>query len=354
MILVTGAGGHLGANLVRRLLRDGEAVRVLIRGDRTVRPRALEGLAVERAFGDLGDAAAVRRAVEGCERIYHCAARVSTTSGRKHEIYRSNVLGTRHVLDAARRAGAARVVVTGSFSATGEVPGRPSTEDDPFRPFARHTPYTVSKVLVEHECLRAAAAGLDVVIATSTAIIGPHDYGPSRMGRLLLDFAHGRLRAYLPGGFEFVSAADLVEGHLLAMRHGRPGRKYLLSTQFRTVDELMDLYSAVCGVPKPALRVPPALMAAAAHVAEPVLSALAPRRRARFSPAAIRFLRSQRRADCSRAVTELGYRPTDIAAAVEQAYACFVRRRLIDRPRSAAAAPLPKRRTAPGVPVGAP
>ncbi|GAA2511928.1 NAD-dependent epimerase/dehydratase family protein [Streptomyces gobitricini] len=327
---------------------------MLVRGDRAVRPPALEGLAVERAFGDLRDAEAVHRAVEGCDRVFHCAAQVSTTSGAKQEIYRTNVLGTRNVLVAARRTGVTRVVATGSFGATGEAPGRPSAEDQPFYPFSRHAPYTMSKVLAEHECLRAAAEGLDVVIAASTAIIGPHDYAPSRMGRLLLDFAHGRLRAYLPGGFEFVSVRDLVQGHLLAMRHGRPGRKYLLSTQFRTVDELMDIYSSVCGVPKPSLRIPAGLMAGVAELAEPVLSMVAPGRHARFTPAAIRFLRSRRRADCSRAFDELGYRPTGIAEAVEEAYACFVRRRLIDRPGHARPAPLPRVRTAPAVTADVP
>lgn len=330
MLLVTGGSGHLGANLVRRLLDDGEEVRVLVSGERSAQPEALEGLAVQRVFGDLRDPAATDRAVAGCEGVYHCAAQVSTTSGGKRDIYRTNVLGTRHVLDAARRHEVARVVVTGSFSATGECAfGRPSTEDLPFYPFERHTPYTLSKVLVEHECLRAAAAGLDVVIAASTAIIGPHDYRPSRMGRVLLDFAEGRLRAYVPGGFEFVSAQDVVEGHVLAMRHGRAGRKYLLSTEFRTVDEMMDLYSAVCGRPRPSLRVPAAMMAGVAELVQPVRAVLAPHRQGRFTPAAVRFLRSQRRADCSRAASELGYRPTSIASAVEQAYACFVRRRLI-------------------------
>ncbi|MEV4438940.1 NAD-dependent epimerase/dehydratase family protein [Streptomyces sp. NPDC049577] len=332
MILVTGGSGHLGANLVRRLVADGHQVRVLVH-DPLSAAKALTGLPVRRAMGDLRDRRAVAAAVDGCDRIFHCAARISTSARGAPGIYGVNVIGTRHVLDAARRTGVRRVVVTGSFSATGGPPGRPSTEEDPHYPFADHTPYTRSKVLVEHECHRAAAQGLDVVVAVSTAIIGPHDYRPSRMGRLLLDFAHGRLLAYVPGGFEFVSVQDLVEGHLLAMDRGRPGRKYLLSTEFRTVDEMMGLYSQVTGQPTPRLRLPAPVMAVLARLAEGPRGVLAPDREARFTPAAVRFLRSHRRADCSLSRGELGYRPTGIAQAVERAYRCFVDRGLVERRR---------------------
>src|SRR5438876_1748411 len=118
--LVTGATGHLGANLVRNLLSEGRTVRVLLRQSST--GAAVEGLAVERRFGDLRDAAAVARAVRGCERVYHCAARISTSSARPRETYACNVLGTRNVLASAREAGVSRVVVTGSFSAVGHDP----------------------------------------------------------------------------------------------------------------------------------------------------------------------------------------------------------------------------------------
>src|SRR5262249_62160056 len=143
----------------------------------------------------------------------------------------------------------------------GHVPGRASDESDVVNPFERMLPYQRSKIAVEHECLRAVAHGLDVVIATSCAIVGPHDYKPSPMGRALLDFAHGRLRAYIPGGFEFVAARDIVEGHVLAMDKGRSGQRYIFGTEFLTVDELLSLFEAVTGRRRPRLRLPGALMA---------------------------------------------------------------------------------------------
>src|SRR6185295_6457469 len=111
MLLVTGATGHLGANLVRRLLGDGHDVRVLLQANKPT--AAVDSLKVERAFGDIRNPASVAAAVRGCERIYHCAAKISTLPGEEREIYDSNVVGTRNVLRAALEAGVSRVVVTG-------------------------------------------------------------------------------------------------------------------------------------------------------------------------------------------------------------------------------------------------
>jgi nucleoside-diphosphate-sugar epimerase len=196
MILVTGGAGHLGANLVRHLLGGGQEVRVLLRPRSD--PAALEGLDVESVTGDLRDPTACSVAVRGCQAIYHCAAKVSTVDGNarhKREIFECNVLGTRNLLRAAMAAGVDRVVVTGSFSAVGHDPNRPSDESVPFNPFERSTPYGFSKAALEHECLKAFAEGLPVIVATSCAILGPNDFKPSRMGQLLVDFANGRLRA---------------------------------------------------------------------------------------------------------------------------------------------------------------
>jgi nucleoside-diphosphate-sugar epimerase len=328
-VLVTGGSGHLGANLVRRLLDEGQEVRVL---ERAAAGEALAGLDVELVAGDLRDAAAVRAAVHGCRRVYHCGAKVSSAEGQQREIYASNVLGTRHVLRAALETGVERVVVTGSFSAVGHDPARPSDESVPVDPFGRTLPYQRSKVAVEHECLKAVVEGLDVVIATSCAILGPHDYKPSRMGQLLLDFARGRLRAYVPGGFEFVAARDIVQGHRLAMDKGRTGHKYIFSTAFKTVDELMALYEDVTGRRRPRLRLPGPVMSGLAEVVNFFVMRLAPDVEPRFTPGAVRILRMHRRAEITKARTELGYQPSSVEDAVREAYEDFVRRGRLVRP----------------------
>jgi nucleoside-diphosphate-sugar epimerase len=327
MILMTGANGHLGANLLRRLLAEGAAVRVLLRPESD--NASVEGLAIERAYGDLREPASLMAAVRGCDEIYHCAAQIATIAGGEREIFAHNVVGTRNLLQAARQSGVRRVVVSGSLSAVGHRTGAPTDESEPFNPFERHLPYSITKAAVEHECLKAMADGLDVVIAVSCAILGPHDYKPSRMGQVLIDFARRRLRAYVAGGFEFVAARDIVEGHLLAMRKGRTGQKYIFSTEHMTIDALFDLFSRVTGQPKPAFRLPAGLMMGVAEISERVHRTLLPGRRQLLTPAAIRLLQLGRRADCSKARDELGYRPTSVAEAVQEAYDWFVARGMI-------------------------
>lgn len=332
LTLVTGGSGHLGANLVRRLLKEGFAVRALVRpGDNNT---ALDGLDVERVSGDLRDPDAVRAAARGCRLFYHTAAKVSTLAGGEREIYDCNVIGTRNLLRAAIAVGAERVVVTGSLSAVGHNPHGPVDEEVPFYPFDEHTPYARTKSLVEHECWHAAAAeGLDVSVATSCAILGPNDFLPSRMGQVLCDFANGKVLTYPQGGFDFVSVHDLVDGHLLTMDRGRRGHRYILSTHFHTMDEIMDLFAEVTGRPKPRLRLPGPVLTGIAHVKSAVLTHLSPGAQQTLTPAAVRFLRMQRRVDTSKAQRELGYRPTSIRPAIEEAYEFFCRRGKIDAPR---------------------
>lgn len=332
-VLVTGAAGHLGANLVHRLLDDGHEVRVLLR--RGSNNTAMDGLDVDVVWGDLRDASTLGAAVKGVDSVFHAAAQLSTvppTPEIEREVYESNVYGTRNLLRAAGDAGAKRVVVTGSFSATGydlDDPTKPGHESMPHWPFEDVLPYVRSKVLVEHETLKACVEGLDAVIATSCAILGPHDYKPSRMGKLLLDFSHGKMNAFIPGGFDFVAADDIVEGHLLAYRRGRTGQKYICSTSYMEVDELMAIYEEVTGQPRPKLRLPGAVMAPISEVSSFVLGNFFPKTPQRLTPYAVSILRKRRRADTSKAQRELGFRPGSIRKAIHAAHADFARRGLV-------------------------
>lgn len=326
--LVTGGSGHLGANLVRRLLSDGHRVRCLVR--RGSDNSGLDGLDIERVEGDLRQPATLDAAVRGVDAIFHAAAMLSTVDGEEQVLFETNVLGTRNLLAAARTASVGRVVVTGSFSAVGHREDGPSDESIPFNPFDKAMPYEKSKAGVEHECLKAVVEGQDVVIATSCAILGPNDFKPSRMGRVLVDFAHGKMRAFIPGGFEFVAARDIVEGHVLAMQKGRTGQKYIISTRFVSVDNLMEIMARVTGKKKP-LRLPAAVMAVVSEVTQLFFTTFFPKAPQRLTPGAVRILRMERHADHSKAERELGFRtsPAYIEEAIVEAYQHFIARGVI-------------------------
>lgn len=323
----------MGANLVRALLAEGVDVRVLVHPQHN--NRGVEGLPVERMEGDLRDAEAVTRAVQGCVRVYHAGAKVSVTSPsarQTREIWEINVLGTRNVMQAALRTGVARVCLTSSFSTVGyhlDDPQRPADEEVPFYPFAPWMPYSRTKVLAEVEAFKAISAGLDAVIAISTGVCGPHDYMPSRTGNVLVQYAQGNFKNYIPGGYEAVGVGDLARGHILAMERGRTGRRYTISTRFVEMEEMLALFAEVTGKKYKVRAMPPRLMSAMAKAISGPMTKLFPDVPQHLTPGAVLVLTLRRRADITRAREELGYVPGAIEPVVREWYEFFVREGMI-------------------------
>jgi nucleoside-diphosphate-sugar epimerase len=299
--------------------------------------RGVEGLPVERVEGDLLDPEAVARAVRGCVRVYHTAAKVSVVSPsapQMRALWQVNVMGTRNLLRAARQAEVARVVHTSSFSTIGfdpEDPTRACSEDMSFYPFVEWMPYSRTKVLAEHEALQACADGLDVVIAVSTGVVGPHDYLPSRTGKVMIDYAHGKLRAIIPGGYEAVTTDDLARGHVLAMERGRTGQRYIFSTRYVTMDEMIGRFAEAIGTTRRPMMLSPRLMRGVARAISRPMTRLFPNVPQHLTPGAVFVLTMQRRADTTRAQTELGFVPGDLPAAVRAWHQFFVAEGMIAR-----------------------
>ncbi len=335
-ILVTGASGHVGANLTHRLVEEGRNVRVLLREGET--NEAVQGLDVEVAYGDLRAPETLKPALKDVGAVFHVASMVSTIDGNadhRREIYETNVVGTKHLLRLAKEAEVGRFILTSSFSAVGydlDQTDRPADESVGFYPFHRAMPYERTKVLQEHELLKAAVEGMDALIVTSTAVIGGHDYLPSRMGRTMCRFANRDLRAYVPGGFVFVGTRDLVDGHIKALERGRTGQKYVIGTQFLTLDDIWKILTKVTGQPAPKFRIPSEVLLPIAEVTSFALSRLAPKRTQLLTPGAIRRLKLRRHADLSKAINELGYEPGSIEDAFAEAYAFHHARGAITHP----------------------
>jgi nucleoside-diphosphate-sugar epimerase len=325
--LVTGATGHLGANLVRALLARGEKVRAFIRRQSDV--AALEGLAVERAYGDLRDRRSIRDALEGVERLYHTAAFVSIRGGDRQELFDVNVVGTRMLMQEARRAGVRRVVHTSSFGAVGINPEGASNEHWTVSPFEPGTDYERTKAVSEHDVILEAVRGLDVTLVNPAAIVGPWDFRPSLVGRTILDFAHGRMKAFVPGAFDFVPMRDVVAAELLAMDKGIRGERYLVTGEHRSIGEILQWLEELTGRPRPRLAVPPRLMQGIALLKDPLERRFFPGRAPRFNYHSIRLLNSGKRGDSSRIRRELGLIPTSTREAFADAVAWFRERGMI-------------------------
>jgi len=319
--LVTGATGHIGNNLVRALLARQERVRVLCRPSSS--PKPLEGLDVERVEGDLRDAGSLARAVAGATRVYHVAAMISIRNGDREALWDANVAGTARLLAAARQAGVKRVVHTSSFGAVGHNPNGPSSEENALDPEEPATDYERSKAASEVEVKREIERGLDACIVNPCATVGPFDFRPSLVGRTFVDFALGKMKAYLPGAFDWVPMRDVVAGHLLAMDKGGRAERYLLSGEVASLDQILDWLAEDTGRPRPRFRVPAGLMLAISVPKDFIEARFFPEKYPRFNQHSIRLLTSGKYGTNRKACRELGLSPTPIRQAFRDSVTWF-------------------------------
>lgn len=312
--LVTGATGFLGSHVVKQLLARGERVRVLVRPASDM--RALDGLDVDVARGDLRDASAVRAAVRGANQVFHVAADYRLWATRPSEIYETNVGGTTNVLSAVE-SGVERVIYT-STVATIAVP-RDRLPDETVTAsldeMVGH--YKRSKLMAERAVLEAAARGVPVVIVNPTTPVGPWDWKPTPTGTVIVDFLRGRMPAYVETGLNLVAVEDVARGHLLAAERGRTGERYLLGGRNVTLKEMLDALAVLSGRPAPRVCLPWRAAMALGYLDQFVAQArgAAPR----IPLDGVRMARHRMWVDCTKAHRELGFEPGSIDAALRRA-----------------------------------
>lgn len=315
--LVTGATGFVGSHVARQLVEAGHFVRVLVRQSSNL--QSLEGLSAERVEGDLRDAASLVRAMQGVQRVFHVAADYRLWAKNPAEIYESNVAGTRKLFEAAKRAGVERVVFT-STVATIAVPNH----NGAFPNEGTHASldqmighYKRSKFLAEQEAMSAAAAGLPVVIVNPTTPVGPGDWKPTPTGRIIVDFLNGKIPAYVDTGLNLVAVEDVAAGHLLAADKGRIGERYLLGARNMTLKQILDALSTITGHSAPRVRLPHAVALAAGY-ADQWFSHIRGRE-PQIPVDGVKMSRHRMFVESDKAERELGYRTSDVHAALERA-----------------------------------
>jgi dihydroflavonol-4-reductase len=315
--LVTGATGFVGSHVARQILNAGHSVRVLIRASSV--STALEGLGVERVEGDLRDAASLGRAMQGVRRVFHVAADYRLWARNPQEIYRSNVEGTRLLLEAAQRAGVERIVYT-STVATIAIPSDGATlpnEETRATLDQMIGHYKRSKFLAEQEARDAARAGLPVVIVNPTTPVGPGDLKPTPTGRIILDFLNGKMPAYVDTGLNVAAVEDVAAGHLLAAEHGRVGERYILGGRNMTLKQILDALAKIAKRSAPRVKIPHAVALAAGY-ADEWFSRLVGRE-PQIPVEGVKMSRHKMFVASDKAERELGYRPTSVDAALERA-----------------------------------
>ena len=315
--LVTGATGFVGWHVARQLLDRGWRVRALVRpGSRL---RELDGS--EAVAGDLTDPASLERAVRGCVAVFHVAADYRLWTAEPEAMYRSNVDGTRNMLEAARNAGIERFVYTSTVGCIGIPPGGIGDEDSAVSLEDMSGHYKRSKFLAEQEALKAARSGLPVVIVNPTAPVGDHDFKPTPTGKIILDFLKGGMPAYIDTGLNLVDVRDVATGHLQAMECGTPGNRYILGCENLSLAGILGKVAAASGRKAPGLRIPYVVAYAAGAVSTAWASVTGKPPRAPLD--AVRMAKKKMFVSHARAVKELGFAPGPVEAALQRAVCWF-------------------------------
>lgn len=319
--LVIGASGFLGSHVTRRLVADGHDVRVMLRT--TSSTRGIDDLAVERCYGDIVDGRALLAAMAGCDVVFHCVVDTRFWLRDPAPLWRTNVEGLRHVLDAAVASDLDRFVFTSS-SGTMAIrnDGLPVTEDDPHN-WTEGGAYIASRVAAEKLVLEYARdRGLPAIALCPSITYGPGDWRPTPHGSLLARVATGRFRFYFDWSAETVGIEDAARAMVLAADHGRVGERYIVSDRYVSCREIHEIAAAAVGRPRPRRGLPHGLVAAATH-----LNDLAARILHRDLPMTVvgqRIVDLMSPLDHSKAERELGWTPQPVEDSIHRGAQFFV------------------------------
>jgi len=317
LAFVTGATGFVGSHVARALAEQGADLRLLVRANSD--RRNIEDLDAERIVGDLRNPASFGNALSGCDAVFHVAADYRLWVRDPEEMYRSNVEGTRAILEAARKNRVRRVVYTSSVATMGFTSnGHLADEDSPVGLGNMIGPYKRSKFMAEQVALDAARGGMDVVVVNPTTPVGERDIKPTPTGRIVVDFLKKKFPAYVDTGLNLVDVTECARGHIAALEKGRSGERYILGGENLTLKQILDKLAAITGLPSPRVRVP-YVMALATGVVDEMITGRLLGREPRATIDAVRMGRKRMFVTSAKAERELGWKTVPVDDALRRA-----------------------------------
>jgi dihydroflavonol-4-reductase len=318
-VLVTGASGFIGSAIASALRVEGYQVRVLVRPSS---PRINVDPRDEIFVGDILDQSSIASALSGARYLVHAAADYRLWAPSEQDIMRTNVEGTRMVMQEAIRAGLERVVYTSSV-ATLDLRGNGPADETRILPVDLAIgAYKRSKVMAERLVVDMARShDLPVVVVNPSTPIGPRDVRPTPTGRMLIEAASGRMPAFIDTGLNFVHVDDVAAGHVAALRQGRIGERYILGGQNITLRQLLTDVAELVGRKPPWVQIPRAALYPFAFTAEMVARATGGTPFATID--GLRLSRYHMYFNDAKARGELGYRSRPYREGIAEAIAWF-------------------------------
>ena len=324
LAFVTGATGFLGSHVARALADQGADLRLLVRPTSDL--RNLDGLHADRVIGDLRDPASFEKALSGCDVVFHVAADYRLWVRDPDEMYRSNVEGTRCLLEGVRKQGVRRVVYTSSVATMGFTSGprngNVADEQSPVGIDDMIGHYKRSKFMAEQVALDAAKSGVDVVVVNPTTPIGERDIKPTPTGRIVVDFLKRKFPAYVETGLNLVDATECARGHVQALEKGRSGERYILGGENLTLKQILDRLAAITGLKSPTVKLP-YVFAFATGVVDEMITGRLLGREPRATIDAVRMGRKMMFVTSAKAERELGWRTLPVDNALHRSVEWF-------------------------------
>jgi dihydroflavonol-4-reductase len=321
LIFLTGATGFVGSHVARALAAQGADLRLLIRSGSDL--RNIQELRAERVVGDLRDPAPLKKAVAGCDVVFHVAADYRLWVRDPEQMYRSNVEGTQAILEAARENKVRRVIYTSSVATMGfQSNGHLANEDSPVSLDNMIGPYKRSKFMAERIAVEAGRSGMDVVVVNPTTPVGERDIKPTPTGRIVVDFLKRKFPAYVDTGLNLVDVTECAQGHVAALEKGRSGERYILGGENLTLKQILDKLAAITGLPSPKIKVPYAV-ALATGVVDQVVTGYMRNREPRATIDAVRMGRKKMFVSSNKAERDLGWKTVPVDGALRRAVEWF-------------------------------
>jgi dihydroflavonol-4-reductase len=319
-VLVIGANGYLGSHVTRQLSADGQDVRVMVRaGANTI---GIDDLDVTRFVGDIRDDQVLRDAMAGCDVVYYCVVDTRGWLKDPAPLFRTNVEGTRNVLEVASEPAIAaslqRFVFTSSYVTVGRKRGRTATEDDAIVDRGL-TPYVRSRVQAENLVMQYVRDhGVPAVAMCISTTYGAGDWGRTPHGAIVAGAAFGKLPFVMSGiQLEAVGIEDAARAMILASTKGRVGERYLISEKMISNTDVVRIATEAAGVPAPAKSM--ALPVSYAMAALGSVKARLTGTDERLSLGSLRLMRAEAPVDCAKAKRELGWQPRPVEESIREA-----------------------------------
>jgi dihydroflavonol-4-reductase len=317
--LVIGASGFLGSHVTRQLVAQGDDVRVMLR--HTSSTKGIADLDLERCYADIFDDAALRAAMAGCDVVYYCVVDARMWLRDPAPLFRTNVEGLRHVLDAALEARLRRFVFTSTTGTLAISDGTPVTEDDPHN-WNQGGAYIAARVAAEKLVMQYAHDnGLPAVALCISTTYGPGDWQPTPHGSLIARVARGKFPFYLDFSSEVVGIEDAARAMLLAAEHGRIGERYIISDRYLSTREIHRIAATAVGRRPPRIKLPLPVLYAAAYLND--FAARILRRDLPFAVVGLRMAELMSPLDHTKATRELGWKPEPVEESIRKAARFF-------------------------------